>query len=470
MNGTDWLVALKPLSRPARMDAVYAAVVANAAVRWPMSKVSVSAGGLEGYLLCADDYVSLGTPDDFVRVPLDAPTAQKVANHLGMLLPTTKLVDIIYRAAAVKLQPMPMIPQEGFPYDQTMLTVDRFGIHNGWIELGHSGAAGRSGRTGLIAGHKKDVVVTNRLLKQPRQVPIYGWQQLNGKPIQPLSLVHEGTYADYAHGARMIAPVIRIGDVDVSLEEVMMDPERCHLVVDVLATVDGGPLTLQTTRLAIGPTPPYAKPTPATGTPVPAPSSPPPPAIVRGTGDWPGIKFQQAEQYKAIAAGRKVDLVVLHTGELPEKPTGAEAVANYFSRPRDANGNVVTASSHFVHDDDSTVQCVLEKDIAYAAPGANNNGIQIEHAGYARQTAAEWADDYSTRELTISAQLTAKLCAKYAIPPNYVDDLGLLAGARGITTHVSVSKAFKRSTHTDPGPNFPMERYLELVRQFMETT
>jgi N-acetyl-anhydromuramyl-L-alanine amidase AmpD len=160
---------------------------------------------------------------------------------------------------------------------------------------------------------------------------------------------------------------------------------------------------------------------------------------------------------------------VLHTGELPEKPTGAEAVANYFSRPRDKNGNVVTASSHFVHDNDSTVQCVLEKDIAYAAPGANNNGIQIEHAGYARQTAAEWADDYSMRELQISAQLTAKLCVKYAIPPNFVDDIGLLAGARGITTHVAVSKAFKRSTHTDPGPNFPMEHYLELVRQSMET-
>ena len=469
MNGTDWLIALKPLSRPARMDAVYAAVVANAAVRWPMSKVPVSDGKLSGYLLVADDYVSLGTPDDFVRVPLDAPTAQKVANHLGMLLPTTKIVDLVWRAAAVKLQPMAMTPQEGFPYDGSMLTVERFGIHNSWIEVGHAGMPGRSGRTGLIAGHKKDVVVTNRTAKQPGRVPIYGWQQLSGKPIQMLSLVHEDTYADYAHGCRLVAPIIRLGDVDVSLEEVMMDPQRCGLVVDVSAMFDGGPLTLQTTRLALTTPAPYVKPTPATGTPIPAPSSPPPPVVVRGTGDWPGIKFQQAEQYKAIPPGRKVDLVVLHTGELPEKPTGAEAVANYFSRPRDKNGNVVTASSHFVHDNDSTVQCVLEKDIAYAAPGANNNGIQIEHAGYARQTAAEWADDYSTRELQISAQFTAKLCVKYAIPPNFVDDIGLLAGARGITTHVAVSKAFKRSTHTDPGPNFPMEHYLELVRQFMET-
>jgi N-acetyl-anhydromuramyl-L-alanine amidase AmpD len=264
-----------------------------------------------------------------------------------------------------------------------------------------------------------------------------------------------------------VAPIIRIGDVDVSLEEVMMDPERCHLVVDVSAAMDGGPLTLQTTRLALAPVPPFAKPTPATGTPVPVPSSPPPPAVVRGTGDWPGIKFQQAEQYKAIPAGRKIDLVVLHTAELSEIPTGAEAVANYFSRPRGKNGEVVVASAHACVDDDSIVQCVLEKDIAYAAPGANNNGLHIEHAGFARQTAAEWADAYSTRELTLSAQLTAKLCVKHAIPPNYVDDVGLLAGARGITTHVAVSRAFKRSNHQDPGPSFPMERYLGLVRQFI---
>ncbi len=39
----------------------------------------------------------------------------------------------------------------------------------------------------LIAGHKKDVVITNRLLTMPKRVAIYGWHRPNGSPIQPLA-------------------------------------------------------------------------------------------------------------------------------------------------------------------------------------------------------------------------------------------------------------------------------------------
>jgi hypothetical protein len=46
----------------------------------------------------------------------------------------------------------------------------------------------------------------------------------------------------------------------------------------------------------------------------------------------------------------------------------------------------------------------------------------------------------------------------------YVDVAGLKAGKRGVTTHNNVSLAFKKSTHTDPGPNFPMSHYMDLVR------
>ena len=39
----------------------------------------------------------------------------------------------------------------------------------------------------------------------------------------------------------------------------------------------------------------------------------------------------------------------------------------------------------------------------------------------------------------------------------------LRSGRRGITSHANVSLAFRRSDHMDPGPNFPVERYLRLV-------
>ena len=52
----------------------------------------------------------------------------------------------------------------------------------------------------LLAGHKKDIVLTNKLCTQRRRVVIYGWHKASGRPIQPLSLVHGESYADYSHG------------------------------------------------------------------------------------------------------------------------------------------------------------------------------------------------------------------------------------------------------------------------------
>jgi hypothetical protein len=172
--------------------------------------------------------------------------------------------------------------------------------------------------------------------------------------------------------------------------------------------------------------------------------------------------FIQASHYKPVG-GRTVDLVVIHTMEAPEKGTTAESVARYFqTTDRDV-------SSHYCIDNDSIVQCVREEDVAWCAPGANHNGIHLEHAGHAKQTATEWQDAYTQAMLERSARLTADLCTRYRIPVTWLHPTDLLAGKRGITSHNNVSKAFKRSTHWDPGKGFPIEPYLSLVRGFMAT-
>ena len=182
------------------------------------------------------------------------------------------------------------------------------------------------------------------------------------------------------------------------------------------------------------------------------------------------LPFVQAKSYKP--AERKVfDLIVLHTMEYPEKPTGAEWCASFFTDPkgRDKQGNLVSlqCSAHYVVDNDSTIQCVRDRDVAHGAPGANHNGLHIEHAGYARQSVAEWSDDYSTMLLERSAALVAKKCAAYAIPAVWlVSPEQLKKGERGICGHDLVSKAFGGS-HWDPGPWFPKERYLNLVTNKM---
>jgi N-acetyl-anhydromuramyl-L-alanine amidase AmpD len=168
--------------------------------------------------------------------------------------------------------------------------------------------------------------------------------------------------------------------------------------------------------------------------------------------------FIQARNYTRGPRRNRIDLIVIHDMEAPEKGTTAEAVARYFQ-------SNVQASAHYCIDSNSIVQCVRDSDIAWHAPGANHNGIGLEHAGYARQTRHEWFDAYSTKMLLLSAKLTARLCKKYGIPVRFVSPPGLMNEERGITTHRAVSAAFRRSSHTDPGTAFPMEWYLIQVRR-----
>lgn len=170
------------------------------------------------------------------------------------------------------------------------------------------------------------------------------------------------------------------------------------------------------------------------------------------------IPFVQARNYTKTR-GRTIDLIVIHDMEYPERPNGAEWCAAYF-----AGKNAPKASAHYYVDNNSVVQGVRDKDVAWAAPGANHDGIQIEHAGYAAQSRAEWLDAYSKAELKRSAKLVAQLCHKYEIPIRRLRPIDLRNGKRGICGHRDVNAAFHESDHSDPGPNFPWLVYLGWVR------
>jgi len=173
------------------------------------------------------------------------------------------------------------------------------------------------------------------------------------------------------------------------------------------------------------------------------------------------LPFVQAKNFTP-AHRTTIDLIVVHTMESPEKPGTAANVARWFAGP-----DAPRASAHYCVDRDQIVQCVRDEDVAWHAPGANHNGIGIEHAGYARQTPEEWADDYSMVMLDRSAELAARLCRRYSIPIVWLSALHLKSpGARGITGHVQCTEAFSNGHgHTDPGPHFPIDGYLDRVRR-----
>lgn len=177
--------------------------------------------------------------------------------------------------------------------------------------------------------------------------------------------------------------------------------------------------------------------------------------------DLDAIPYVEAMHYDRVAKPRtSVALIVIHTMETPETLMRAETSSTRF-----ASLMAPLASYHYAVDADSIVQSVKEEHIAWHAPGVNGISIGIEHAGYARQTAEEWADPYSKSMLRLSARLVARICRRWKIPAVFVNASNLIANLRGITTHAAVSEAYRKSTHWDPGPHFPAEQYCRLVRE-----
>jgi hypothetical protein len=166
------------------------------------------------------DYFAIGSDHDYVRMPLTPVCAKKVADAMGCVLPTRKMVNDIYQQSAIKLEPRPLTEQR-----EAMKT---FMQHNDIIrEQMTEKSPGQ-----LVAGHKKDIVISNKLKEKPNRVAIYGWHKLDGKPIQPLYTGHGDFYVDYSHGIRLIKRECLVDGKPMKIDEVLKDPERCDLLSD----------------------------------------------------------------------------------------------------------------------------------------------------------------------------------------------------------------------------------------------
>lgn len=157
----------------------------------------------------------------------------------------------------------------------------------------------------------------------------------------------------------------------------------------------------------------------------------------------------------------KIRLIVIHTMESGETATTAEGVARYFQKPS------TKASAHVNVDTDGLVRCVPDSDTAWACPGCNTDGLQLELAGRAGQGKLGWMDPASQKILKHAAKQVAQWSQKHGIPVKHLTNAELAAGAKGIIGHVQGSQVYKRSTHTDPGKDFPWSQFLGMVRKYL---
>lgn len=168
------------------------------------------------------DYIAIGNDRNFARIPLTPTSGQQVADSLHCFLPTKKIVDLIYRHATIKLDPVPMYALR----DSSVTMFQHHLIIEGQRKL----------RKGLIAGIKKDVIITDKLKDNPGKVAIYGWHRLNGIPIQPVYTGHVDWYVDYSHGIRLVSDTIFVNGKKYHYTDILKDPVMRWLITDEMTS------------------------------------------------------------------------------------------------------------------------------------------------------------------------------------------------------------------------------------------
>ena len=216
---------------------------------WPLVPLTVTAGSRTCVYRVATDYLTIGEPGDAMRMPLTPIPAQRIADSLGMLLPTRKMSIDVWRAAGTRVAPIPMVPNKGADLLQ-------YANHDAAIE----GELATGSRKGFVVGTKKDVVI-GRMVR-PGKVVIYGWYwpddpTIHGpymtdnlrasQPIQPLSDAHGDGYVDYSHGIRLVDGTCLVDGRPKTVSDVLADPELAVLLSDE------GPLAPAQVRYPAGP-------------------------------------------------------------------------------------------------------------------------------------------------------------------------------------------------------------------------
>lgn len=182
---------------------------------------------------------------DGVRAAFTAREAQEVADELGALLPTPKLLDLRFQQAAVKNEPSPKY----YPGGIGMATVEAIAEHSARVEHAIVGP-------GIVANVGKHWVLHESATAS--RAPLYGWHVDRGvvggtwrgirvyptvsgdggHVIQPVSTAHNYDHADYSSTLLLVHAECEVDGVVMKTADVLRSPSLCGLAI-----ASGRPLT-----------------------------------------------------------------------------------------------------------------------------------------------------------------------------------------------------------------------------------
>lgn len=170
--------------------------------------------------------------------------------------------------------------------------------------------------------------------------------------------------------------------------------------------------------------------------------------------------YVHPDRYGSVKTAGPNRLLVIHTSEGSEGETSAEALIKYIGQPGDrpnSSGGVYGSSYQAIADTDQVRPAVPDHVVAYAASGANSQGIHLCIPGRAGQVREQWLDPISSAYIDRAAEWLVDKSSEHSIPLVRLTDVQVRGGAAGFCDHWTVSRAFGRSTHTDVGSQFPWD-------------
>lgn len=241
MGFKEQFLALPP--GPAREALVYNEVISRGP---PKNLVPVTVDGPNGIKITyhvMPDYVMV----DGIRATMAPATAQKVADHFGMKLPTGKMSKQIYDAADTKVRAVPLsssgyIGADGKRYSGADVVKSKINNSDAAVEyskLTDAEIAKQKGNpNSLIAGHGKEIL---QPLGDPKDVSFGGWQGQNGQALQPYTTAHKGgaeTHSEYGLYTRLVGDDITVTTPDgrtinTTMEKLMANPNLGKTISDV---------------------------------------------------------------------------------------------------------------------------------------------------------------------------------------------------------------------------------------------
>lgn len=195
------------------------------ALEW--TPLTMRAGDTQALVYVMRDALRIGTPDDYVRAMVTADTAQRIADHFGAFLPTTKLADEMHRqtpfAIEAKVQPANPSDRVRAGYSPSMSDNGAMRRHTDDIDAEAAGMP-----YPLLSNVGKHWVITEQLANKPLGTAAnYGW--FDGRAMyrsvqgdmpcfQPLGFAHNDQHWDYSQTLVLVGDLIAIPGWDPRME------------------------------------------------------------------------------------------------------------------------------------------------------------------------------------------------------------------------------------------------------------